>query len=456
MRKRAPHPRLRSGLGTVLLAIVVACSDGEEATKPSDVRSEISDEISTVVEVHWSTAEASIGYVEYGPTEAMEFSTPIEDEATTSHSRTLLGLSSDTEYFYRVVTWSEGDAAASAIETLRTGDLPARMPRLTLKGDGHDQFTLVPVLGATTAVTILNGDGEIVWYHTDDRDLDFYRVRMSRDGKSILYNAATVSGEVADNSELVRVALDGSSTSSIAVPLLAHDFVEHSDGTLAAIVVEYRDFEGKPLRGDSIVEITPDGEMETVWSAWDCFDPARWKGDDVEHGWTFANALDYDPGEDAYYLGMRNFSSITKIDRASGECEWVLGLSASTLEFAEGADIFLHQHQFEVRGNRILVMDNDGSPNNQSRVLEYELDLQAGVARQIWTYTADPTVYTFVLGEPNRLDDGSTFVNWSAAGQMERVNADGEAIWKLNSGAGAAFGFHTLARSLYPTNARMP
>ena len=445
-----------SGWMSVLLALAVACAEGDEALEPAGVVARISETISTVLQVEWRTTEPSIGYVEYGPTPELEFSTPLEAKQTTSHRQTVLGLASDTEYYYRVVTWSGGDAAASDIEVIRTGDLPPRMPRLTLEGEGHDQFTLVPVLGSTTAVTILNGEGEIVWYHTDDRDLDFYRVRMSRDGESILYNAASVSGDPADNSELVRVALDGSSQSAIPVPLLAHDFVELPDGTLAAIVVEYRDFEGKSLRGDKIVEISPDGEQKTIWSAWDCFDPARWKGDDIDHGWTFANALDYDSGEDAYYLGMRNFSSITKIDRESGECEWVLGLSAPTLAFEQGADVFLHQHQFEVRGNRIVVLDNDGSPDNASRVLEYELDLDAKRAKQVWKYTSDPSVYTFVLGEPNRLDDGSTFVNWSAAGQMERVTKDGDSIWKLNSGAGAAFGFHTLARSLYPANARMP
>ena len=437
--------------------LMAACSDSDEAARPSDVAAEISEDIATVARVSWRTRDASIGYVEYGPSEALEFKTPLDSDETREHTQTLLGLKADTEYFYRVVTWSEdGDAAASGIDTFRTGDLPAGTPILTVQGDGHDQFTLVPVLGTKTAVTILDPDGDVVWYHTDDRDLDFYRVRLARDGKSVLYNAASVSGDPADNSELVRVALDGSSMSSVPVPLLAHDFVELPDGTLATIVVEYREFEGVRLRGDKIVEVTPDGEMTTVWSAWDCFDPARWKGDDIEHGWTFANALDYDPGDDAYYLGMRNFSSITKIDRESGECEWVLGLSASTFEFAAGSEQFLHQHQFEVRGDHILVFDNDGSPGNESRVLEYELDFEAKVAKQVWSHTADPTVYSFVLGEPNRLDDGSTFVNWSSAGQMERVDADGKPSWKLNSRAGTAFGFHTLARSLYPARSATP
>jgi outer membrane protein assembly factor BamB len=314
----------------------------------------------------------------------------------------------------------------------------------------------VPILGQTTAIVIIDAEGEIVWHHRDDRDLDFYRARLSLDGKSVLYNAASVSGSPSDASELVRVALDGSESTSIAVPLLAHDFVELPDGTLAAMVVEYREFEGEMLRGDKIVEIDPEGEQTTVFSVWDCFDPKESPGDDIDHGWTFANALDYDPADDAYYLGMRNQSSIVKIDRESGACEWVFGTGAATIKYAPGSARFLHQHQFQVNGNRILVMDNDGSPGNQSRVLEYELDFDAKMATQVWSYVADPSVYTFVLGEPTRMEDGSTFVNWSTAGQLERVTADGESIWKLNSGAGFAFGFHTQEKSLYPRELRTP
>ena len=97
---------------------------------------------------------------------------------------------------------------------------------------------------------IINASGEIVWYRSDDRKLEFYRARLALDGKSLRYNAANISGTPSEASELVRVSLDGATSSSIPVPLLAHDFVEHPDGTLAAIVVEERDFQGTPLRGD--------------------------------------------------------------------------------------------------------------------------------------------------------------------------------------------------------------
>jgi hypothetical protein len=434
-----------------LLPLACACDEADDPRAPRDVSVEVSENIATVLAVRWATDEPTIGYVEYGPSEAMELKTPLTDEESEEHEQLLLGLTPDTLVYYRIVTWDGDDAAATEVQTIRTGDLPVGLPRLERQGEGHDQYTIVPVLGSTTAVVILDPNGKIVWHHRDDRELDFYRARLSVDGKSLLYNAASVSGDPADNSELVRVALDGSDSSSIEVPLLAHDFVEHPDGTLAAIVVEYRDVDGASMRGDKIVEIDPeDGTQTTVWSAWDCFDPSEWPGDAPDHGWTFANALDYDPEEEAYYLGMRNFSSITKIDRQSGACEWVLGLSAPTLEFAPGTTRFLHQHQFHVRGDRIVVLDNEGSAGNESRVIEYQLDFEANVATEVWSYVSDPTVYTFVLGEPTRLDDGSTFVNWSSAGQLERVSEDGESLWKLNSPAGFAFGFHTLAESLYP------
>lgn len=445
-------------LATWALAALMAlgCSSEQEAARPHGITAEVSSRIATVVTVSWTTDAASIGYVEYGPTEALGSVTPL-DESTREHRRALLGLKADTLYYYRVVSL---DGGASDVQSIRTGHLPLRLPQLTIEGNGHERFTIVPVLGAGKAVTIIDPDGDIVWYHTEDRDLDVYRARLSVDGETMIYNAGSVSGDVSDDAELVRVALDGSEMGSIPVPLLAHDFVEHPDGTLAAIVVEYRDFDGEPLRGDTIVEIDPNsGAQTTVWSSWDCFDPAEWTGDDIAHGWTFANALDYEPAAGVYYIGMRNFSSIAKISPGGSGCEWVLGLYGATMEFSPDSEQFLHQHQFDLNGDRLVVLDNDGDPRSEmpvSRVLEYQIDTAANVATQVWSYVSSPPVYTFVLGEPTRLENGDTFINWSAAGQLERVTPSGEAIWKLQSGASFAFGFHTLALSLYPPGAAYP
>lgn len=439
----------------VCLAAAVAtwvggCGEsGSDPSRPSGVTAEVSRKIVTVVTVRWTTAEPSVGYVEFGPTKAFGSSTPVELSPTLEHSATLLGLTADTAYHYRAITSNGATRTTGDTATVTTGSLPLGLPSLTVSGTGQDQLIVVPILGAEVSIVIVNGKGQIVWYYTDDRQLDFYRARLSVDGKSLIYNAAKVSGTPTDASELVRVSLDGSQTSPIRVPYLAHDFVEHTDGTLAALALELRDHGGTELRGNKIVEVDLDGTQKTAWTTWDCFDPATITGDDLEQGWGFANALDYHADEDAYYVSLRNFSSIVRIDRKTRSCDWVLGLGKPTFTFASGSARFMHEHQFHVRGNRILVMDNDGAGGHTSRVLEYELDMTSHVAKQIWSYTASPAVYTFVLGEPLRFDDGSSFINWSAAGQMERVSPTGTSIWKLNTPAGYVFGFHTLADSLY-------
>lgn len=439
-----------------VLALLAGCGATEASTKntaPEGVTATPSDEIVTVVHVSWRTDETTTGYVEYGATEALGQRTPVS-ESGRDHEVALLGLQADTTYFYRVVV--ENEEEESDIREVTTGSLPGVLPHLDISGEPHDLFTLVPIIGRTDAITIIDGEGKLVWYHQEERKLDFYRARLTRDGRFLVYNAATVSGDPAEDSELVLIALDGSRRESLPVPLLAHDFVELPDGSFAAIGVEYRPFAGNDripamdLRGNRIVEVGSDGELRTVWTTWDCFDPEETPGEDIEIGWSMANALDYDPESNAYLLGMRNFSSIAKIGRDTGECEWVLGEFGSTFEFASGSERFLHQHQFQLDGNRLLVLDNDGSIDIESRVLEYELDFEAEVATEVWQYLSDPPVYTFVLGEPTRFDDGTLFVNWGGAGQLERVDGDGSASWTVNLPAGFVFGFHTLTPSLYP------
>lgn len=445
------------GTTALLAALTVsACSDAESANGPSRVTAELSNKIVTVVTVSWETDTETKGFVEYGLTRQLGLRTPLESVTSRQHSTTLLGLPAESLVYYRVVPSEEEEDSASEIASIETGSLPAGLPSLTQTGDGLEGFMVVPLLGKLRAVTIIDAQGRIVWYHTDDRELDFYRARLSVDGKSLIYNAAKLSGEPSDASELVRVALDGSSEESFPIPFLAHDFVEHSDGTLGAIAFEDRDLDGERVRGNKLVEIAPDGTQETVWTSWDCFDPTSVTGDDPEQGWTFANALDYHEGEDAYYVGMRNFSSIAKVTRENA-CEWVIGTYGSTFSFAKGSARFLHQHQFQVlEGDKLLVMDNDGAPGDASRVLEFELDFSSMIATQTWSYQATPSVYTFVLGEPIRMADGGTFVDWSTAGQLERLDPAGVSTWKLNTAAGFAFGFQTLTDSLYSGGSQPP
>jgi outer membrane protein assembly factor BamB len=430
----------------ILSLLLLGCKSGPVAI--SDISAETSTQVVTAINVSWTTDVESSGYVEYGLTDAYGEQTPMT-AAGTSHITTIL-MPSDAEVHYRVVVPGEEDSISSDAMA-NTGTLPSNMPLLELTGDAiPDQFMILPVLGSVTAPVIVDGSGEIRWYHIDDRGLDVYRALPSVDGKSILYNAASVSGDPAEDSMIVRVALDGSWEETIEIPLLAHDFVEHPDGTLGVMVTEFREgSDGKEVRGDSIVEIATDGTMTTVWSAWDCFDPDVEEVDETEDGWTFGNALDYDPDEGVYYQGMRNFSSIARIDPATGTCEWVFGSIGATIEPDSGAATFLHQHQFHVLDDSILIFDNDGALST-SRAIEFAMADGAVEWEDTWSYTPDPSIYTFVLGDVHRFDDGDTLITWSVSGQIDRVSSAGTVDWQLNSALGYAFGFNTVLSTPYP------
>lgn len=426
------------------LLLLAGCPDPKGSAGISDVTAEVSAYIGSVVIVRWTTSGDVATYVRYGGDDTLALSTP-EVAGAGEHTAYLIGNPAEAEVRYQVVPadGSEG----SDVGTITTNPLSVDLPSLTVEGGGNDQFIVNPLLGATTGPTIIDPEGRFTWYWKDTRGLDVYRARVSRDHEWMIYNAASVSGDPADDSVIVKVRLDGSEEQTVAVPLLAHDWVELPDGTLTVMAVEYRDEAGNPsdaengIRGDKLVEIAPDGTQTDVWSAWDCFDPETDIGTDSEIGWTFANALDYDEGRDSYFLSLRNFSSIVRIDRATGTCPWVFGSTAATLEPSEGSEVFLHEHQFEVEEDSIVVFDNDGAPGNESRVLEYAWDEDANTAESVWEYRTDPSIYTFVLGEPHRLDDGDTMITWSVGGKIERVSPDGTATWSVSSELGYAFGF---------------
>ena len=462
--------RAASALVLVFAALASACGPEESNTDPTDVRAEVSETITTVVTVTWKTEKPSIGYVEWGPTPDLGTTTPMGTEKVTEHEQTLVGLEADTVYYYRVVTWDD-DAGRSATKSVRTGYLPPRLPEFEVEGTGHDEYVITPLFGTERSVLIINPQGKIVWYYDDPAtEYEHYRARLSRDGTGVIYSATEMTPDPVTDSEIVKVSWDGSERTSIPIPYIAHDFVEHADGTIGLLVLEDRDVDGTNIRSNRIIEVDPEGNEREIWTPYTCFDPEVDRGDEPDIsqglGWTFTNALDFVPsggsdGTGVYYVSVRNLSTLVRVDRATGACDWSLGSApSSTLEFDSAADIFLHEHQFKVFDKdcpsdaefgecRVLIMDNEGSLTPQeSRVLEYSIDFETGVATQVWSYMSDPPAYTWVLGEVERYSNGDTFINWATAGSMERVTETGEVTWKLRANLGAAFGFNALAKTL--------
>ena len=453
-----------AALASALLA--TACGADAVSHAPEGVGARVSDSAATVVNVRWTTAEPSTGYVSYGKTSSLGLTTPLETASATGHSQALLELSAGSLYYYRVITWDGHDAGASPVQTFRTGALPAALPTFAQAGDstssdGFDQLTLLPISSDQTSVSAVAPTGEVLWYHTEDSDRTVTRAVLSVDGKSVVYNALGA-GAGAD-SELVRAPLDGSSVDSISVPGLGRDFLEKPDGTFAALAADVRDFAGAPLRGDQIVEIDASGTTTSIWSTWDCFDPQESPGDGPDGEWTGAVALALDkgklpsdPSDDAYYVSLRNISAIARVERATGRCTWVLGSAAKTLDFADAASAFEHPAGFFAQGTKLAVLDADGAGSGSSRVVEYTLDVEANTAMSTLTYAPAPALHVDELGAVTLLTNHRRLANWSTNGRLEVVDDDGNVLWSLAAGTGVTLGYHTLIDSLYSEAAGTP
>lgn len=420
-----------------MLALLLACAgpaDTPDDTGPvaptASATLTPSADIPTVATLSWTLEAPARVFVRYGPY-ALE--TPLSDETTTG-AAVLVGIPADTEAAWELVD-DVGRVLATGAWT--TGPLAAGLPTLTATG-ANDRWIFTPLLGGQHAAVLLAPDGAIVWWHFADAAYDTLRVLPSPDGSGVWFNVARVNAEPAEDSALVHVSWDGAVVTERAVPLLAHDFVAHPDGRLAALQARY----DGDVRGNALVEVGADGTLTDAWTSWDCFDPVAHPGDTPALGWTFANSLDRT--DTGYLVGLRNLSTVAWVE--NGTCTTLLGAAAPTVV---PDDPFLHQHQFDLAADDTLVVfDNDGAGGAVSRVVAYTLD--GAVARATWTYTADPPLYAFVLGDVDRLDDDDTFVTWSVAGRLERVAPDGTVRWRLDADLGAAFGFTTLTDGPLP------
>lgn len=433
------------------LPLAAGCGEAAnlDPAKPSGISVQ-AQTVPTVVQVSWSTQLPSMGYVEYGLTPAMEYSTPMQADAN-FHTTRLLGLAANSTYFYRIVTWQGNDAGASEVSTLQTGAFPVAVPTFQVEGTGMERVVVVPLVNTGTVV-ILDAAGTVVWAYQDTSGLQITRARLSLDKLSVLYNTVGPAGTPTPNAAVVRVSIDGTAPTPVTVPDMGSDFVELPDGAIAALAPDVRDMGGTLVRGDKIVEVRG-GVATDVWSTWDCFDPATEPGDNIAVAWTDANALDYDKEEDKYYVGLKSFSSIAKVNRATRLCDWVLGTTGASLT-ATGGTPFLHQHQFEVRGSNAVVFDNEGAGANVSRVLKYTIDAAGNAATQTAAYAPATPLYTATLGEAS-LVPGATFVNWGAAGVIEQIDSMNVSQWRL-TGAGTVFGYHDVPASLYDGSGRLP
>ena len=417
-------------------------------TDPLDIQAVVAPDVQTVVIVTWRTETPVRGYVAFGEDTTYRLASAVEDAPATEHRALLLGLYADTEFHFRVASVGESGETHSPDLTITTGSLPPALHPLIVSGvaTSWHGYQVVPLQGATYAIVLLDDHGRYVWYHLLEQSGNLMRTFLANDRQSVVLCLAGPQDNLAIG-KIVRVSMDGATTTELPLPNMDHDMTELPDGTVAAIVVE-PDPAGGGETADSIVELAPDGTLTTVFSAWDAWDPDA-LGLRNNSNWTHANAIEYDAVEDAYYFSMKSLASLAKIDRATGEVLWTMHGRLNEFTFPEGQEAIELQHQFEMLPTGVLIFDNGLGERGYSRVVELEVDFEAKTAHQVWEYIRDPSVYVFAKGDVARFADGGTQVVWSTSGEIQNVARDGTVTWQLDTELGQAMTFVDIVDTLY-------
>lgn len=131
-----------------------------------------------------------------------------------------------------------------------------------------------------------------------------------------------------------------------------------------------------------------------------------------------ANAIDVDSSGNILF-SMRYLSSVIKIDRQTGDIDWILGGKQNQFTFineheSNAPNYFSFQHDVKVQPNGDITLFDNGNQHspNYSRAVEYNLDEQHMTAALVWEYRHTPDIYAFAMGSVQKLPNGNTLIGW--------------------------------------------
>jgi hypothetical protein len=348
------------------------------------------------------------------------------------------------------VTWSaRGDGARWGRGTTPLA-LPPDTPtwrvsvpdaaRSVLAGGSIDLVTSTFADDGRSWVQVLDGHGGVRWSYAPDDGRRVIRVRVGRDGRSLLWGSLEHPGT---NGLVTRRSLDGELRSTTAVEAFHHDFLELPDGRLAWLSFVFADADlgsgAVPIATDA-VRLGAEGgtEAELWWSFLDDYPVEPWYGcRHMDRGWllpgkwewTHANSLGFDGR--TLFVNARHIDALVGIDWQTARMRWQIGGPDATLAWDDPSDGFSHPHLSDLGDGRALVFDNAVHTGLRSRILSLAWDEGAGTVASDWVYPlGEPIEF---LGDAKRLPGGNVLVSWGPGGRLTEVTPDGSTVWEAEA-----------------------
>lgn len=363
-----------------------------------------------------------------------------EPEAIEVHDIPLIGLLPYEKASYRLKS-----DAFECKGSLDAKSLLGNIPSITVEmfepeSLSDNRFWLGAAISMDSGATpfVIDREGRFRWLRPARPERIGGQIEFQRGSRAVLFNSFATDFTL-DSGVLRTVTFEGETLNQQPAMGSHHVFVQLPDGTLAYPVIEIRDWfdpdiqETVSVIGDTIVELSPSGEMTTVFSAWDWKDVQKhdhWTssfyGD--SHDWTHANALQYVEERDSYLITFPHLDTFLEIDRSTGDVVQEISPEGDIVVNGE----FDHPHDTNWSDDGLLRLISHEEGGTIARAFSVE----SGQLELVWSYGENLGITGTVIGQHRRMNNGNVMVNFGGAGLMHEVSPNGELLWSMSTEIG--------------------
>lgn len=211
-------------------------------------------------------------------------------------------------------------------------------------------------------------------------------------------------------------------------------------------------------------ELDKDKNPVFVWRTMDYYPLSASYSDSLVSRFDFCHTNMTYPDYDGNYLfSNRNLSTITKVDRKTGNIIWKLGGKENQFTFigenaSNSPNYFSFQHHVRrnLNGN-ITLFDNGLQHNPQySRGVEYKIDEVNKTAEMLWEFRQTPDVFAKNVGSVQTLPNGNKIIGWGEASTKSgpittELNPENTIVCQLS----LPKGFNSMMSTKSPLNSKV-
>ena len=363
------------------------------------------------------------------------------DEPTDSHSVFVMGLVEGWSCDFTAVARVDGREGRSVYTLDQVGPIPEEVPDLTATVLDETRvqpgWTIWTLAQADTTgklvVALFDHDGNYRWYSLPS---ETSRAGASSDARVI--DGGVLVGGWSPFPRAMLVNWEG----EIAFEATFRNHHDIRESPFTANHFLFLGWSSENCEGGHIETTVHEYNRDTdevvwTWRICDHYIPPTVRAD-----WSHVNTVAGVPGERAFLLSSRNQNAIIKVNRDTGEIEWILGGPYNQFTI-EPDDEFLRQHAVEAHPNgNILLFDNGEKGNREwSRAAEYELSFDdngdPATAEIVWEYR-DDVLWSSHKSDADRLANGNTLIAYSYAkatteAVVIEVTEEHDVVWDCRS-----------------------